>query len=178
MELQQEKEREMEKRLYRSNKERMVVGVCGGLAQYFSIDPVIVRLIFVLSIFLGGLGIIAYIILAIVVPAENSRHSEPAETIRENVQEFKNTAETVGKDIHSTFNNNEKTGQTREAAVTREYPRHHGGFILGAVILAVGIIALLSTLGPLTWAWWFRWDYLWPVILIGAGLLIILVRRK
>jgi phage shock protein C len=169
----------MEKRLYRSNKERMIAGVCGGLAQYFNVDTAIVRLIFILGIFLGGFSIIAYIILAIVVPAENSRHAEPAETIRENVQEIKNTAETFGKDIHSTFINNEKTAQSKDTVIVKEEARpNRGAFILGTVIVVVGIIALMSTIGPLHWAWWFSWDYLWPVILIGAGLLIILVRRK
>jgi hypothetical protein len=51
-------------------------------------------------------------------------------------------------------------------------------FILGAILLAVGIIALLTNFGPFHWAWWVSWDYLWPLVLIGAGLLIILVRRK
>lgn len=59
----------MGKRLYRSRKDRMVCGVCGGLAEHFNIDPVIVRLIFVLLIFADGLGILAYIVLAIVFPS-------------------------------------------------------------------------------------------------------------
>ena len=63
----------MEKRLYRSSKDRMLFGVCGGLGKYFNIDPVIVRVIFVITIFFGGLGIIEYIIMAIVVPNENSK---------------------------------------------------------------------------------------------------------
>jgi phage shock protein C len=91
----------MVKRLYRSKKERMIFGVCGGLAHYFNQDPVIIRLIFVLSIFLGGFGVIAYLILAVVVPVENSATAEPRDTIRENVQEIKETLKTVAKDIHS-----------------------------------------------------------------------------
>jgi len=50
----------------------MIWGVCGGLAKYFDIDPVIVRVIAVASIFVTGLGILAYIIMAIVVPLEDS----------------------------------------------------------------------------------------------------------
>lgn len=166
----------MGRRLYRSRTERMIWGVCGGLAQYFDIDPTIVRLIFVLAIFFGGLGIIAYIIFAVVVPLENSRTTEPRETIRENVQEMKETAEAIGKDLQSTFNTREKTGETKE---TREYNRpHRSGFIIGIIILVVGIIALLSTIGPLHIAWWFTWAFLWPVVLIAIGLLIIFSRRR
>jgi phage shock protein C len=157
----------------------MVAGVCGGLAQYFTLDPVIVRLVFILTAFMGGLGIFAYIVMALVVPAEGSPRTEPSGTIRDNVQEIKNTAEAVGKDITSTFNNNEKSDTNKQAiAVKAEERGHHGMFIFGAILLMGGIIALLTNFGPFHWAWWLSWDYLWPLVLIGAGLLIILVRRK
>jgi len=60
----------MAKRLYRSKKDRVLWGVCGGLGQYFDLDPVIFRIIFVVSIFFASAGIIAYIIMTIVVPEE------------------------------------------------------------------------------------------------------------
>ena len=82
----------MEKRLYRSRSDKMLWGVCGGLAKYFDIDPTIVRVIFVLLIFANGLGILAYIILAIIVPLESSKVTTPKETVRENVEEMKETA--------------------------------------------------------------------------------------
>ncbi|HHY20270.1 MAG TPA: PspC domain-containing protein [Firmicutes bacterium] len=58
------------KRLYRSTQDRMVSGVCGGLAEYFNIDPTLIRLIFVAFTFLswGIGGIILYFISAIVIP--------------------------------------------------------------------------------------------------------------
>jgi phage shock protein C len=58
----------MEKRLYRSKKDRMIAGVCGGLAEYFGIDPVLVRIIALILILTAGGGLLAYIILWIVVP--------------------------------------------------------------------------------------------------------------
>jgi phage shock protein C len=58
------------KRLFRSRKERMIAGVCGGIGEYFGIDPTIVRLLFVLGILMGGPGLLAYLILMIVVPEE------------------------------------------------------------------------------------------------------------
>jgi phage shock protein C len=59
----------MEKRLYRSKNNRMIAGVCGGLAEYFGIDPVIIRIIAVILLLPGGLpGFVPYVILWIVVP--------------------------------------------------------------------------------------------------------------
>jgi len=58
----------MNKRLYRSTRDKMIAGVCGGLAEYFDVDPTIVRLIAVVLIFGWGSGLLAYLIAAIIVP--------------------------------------------------------------------------------------------------------------
>lgn len=58
----------MSKKLYKSQSDRMICGVCGGVAQYFNIDPTIVRLIFAFLGLSGGSGVIFYIIAAIVIP--------------------------------------------------------------------------------------------------------------
>lgn len=59
----------MPKKLYRSNSDKMVAGVCAGIAKYFRIDPTIVRLI-VAAIMLSGSGFVAYLVAAIVIPIE------------------------------------------------------------------------------------------------------------
>lgn len=57
------------KRLYRSSTNYMICGVCGGIAEYFNIDPTLVRLAWViLSVFGWGAGVLAYIIAAIIIP--------------------------------------------------------------------------------------------------------------
>lgn len=58
----------MKNKLYKSNSDKMVSGVCGGIAEYFNIDSTIVRLALVLFILLGGSGLLAYLICAIVIP--------------------------------------------------------------------------------------------------------------
>ncbi len=58
----------MEKKLYRSNTDKKVAGVCGGIAEYLGIDSTIVRLLLVLAVLFAGVGILAYIIAAIVMP--------------------------------------------------------------------------------------------------------------
>ena len=60
----------MKKRLYKSAVNKKLCGVCGGIAEYFDIDPTIVRLAWVVFTLFGGSGIIAYIIAAIVMPSE------------------------------------------------------------------------------------------------------------
>lgn len=65
-------EKTMEKRLKRSKTDRMIFGVCGGIGKYFGIDPTIVRLGFALLALLDGIGIVLYIILAIIMPQEDS----------------------------------------------------------------------------------------------------------
>ncbi len=58
----------MSKRLYRSNNNKMLGGVCGGIAEYFDLDPVLVRLFFVITLFAGGTGLLAYIVAVIIIP--------------------------------------------------------------------------------------------------------------
>lgn len=60
----------VEKKLYRSERNRMIAGVCGGLAEYFDVDPVIVRLLWVVFSFFVGSGIILYILACIIIPNE------------------------------------------------------------------------------------------------------------
>lgn len=60
----------MKKKLYKSKTDKKLCGVCGGVAEYFDIDPTVVRLAWVAFTLLGGSGILAYIIAAIVMPVE------------------------------------------------------------------------------------------------------------
>jgi len=58
------------KRLFRSNTDKMVAGVCGGLAQYLGVDPTIVRLVMLLLFFTGGAAIPIYLIMWVITPLE------------------------------------------------------------------------------------------------------------
>ena len=58
------------KRLYRSRNERMIAGVCAGLADYLDIDPTVVRLLFVLGFVAGGATFWAYLVMMLIVPEE------------------------------------------------------------------------------------------------------------
>ena len=60
----------MEKRLYKSNSNKVIDGVCGGIGEYFNIDPTLVRLAWVVFCALGGSGLPAYIIMALLIPRQ------------------------------------------------------------------------------------------------------------
>lgn len=60
----------MQKRLHRSRTDKMIGGVCGGLGEYFGIDPTIVRVVWVAVTLFGGAGILAYLILWIIMPQD------------------------------------------------------------------------------------------------------------
>ena len=60
----------MYKKLYRSDTDKKIVGVCGGLAEFFNIDPTLIRLGWALAALFGGTGIIAYVIAALIIPAK------------------------------------------------------------------------------------------------------------
>lgn len=61
----------MKKRLYKSSQDKKICGVCGGIADYFNVDPTLVRLGWVILTVFVGSGIFAYIIAALIMPEEN-----------------------------------------------------------------------------------------------------------
>ncbi len=71
------------KRLYRSQNNKMIAGVCGGIADYFEVDPTLVRLIVVAIALFGGVGLLAYIAAIFIVP--NNPEQVPSENSSENL---------------------------------------------------------------------------------------------
>ena len=145
----------MERRLYRSRKNRVFAGVAGGLGEYFDIDPVFVRVIFVVATFAGASGLLAYIILWIVVPKEPLIYQP-------------NTSTTEG----ATNMTGTSGGQTNY-----DY-RHHkrnGGVTGGIVLIVIGGLFLADNYLP-----HFNFSDTWPLILvaIGIGLIVNSTRRS
>jgi len=90
----------MEKKLYRSDRNKVLAGVCGGIGEYFSVDPVIIRLLAVVFCLMGGAGILAYIIAIFIIPARPSgsefSYGEEAAAEPGNKQNTKAAAVTLG----------------------------------------------------------------------------------
>ncbi len=160
----------MSRRLYRSRSDRMIWGVCGGLAKYLDVDPTVIRLVMVLLVFANGIGILAYIIMAVIVPLEGSKTTQLKETMEENVEEMTKTAAELGEEIRSAFG--EEEGEAE--ALDKIHRRWHRELI-GTVLIVVGLLFLA---GNFNFFWWFDWGSLWPLILVAVGLVLILNRWR
>ncbi|MBI4288738.1 MAG: PspC domain-containing protein [Chloroflexi bacterium] len=159
----------MARRLYRSQRERIIGGVAGGLGEYFDIDPVWVRLAFVLLTFASGIGIIAYAVLWISVPRQSSQ-AMGRQAVQENVADIKENLKQAQSTLKSAFS--EKEEAAPETPETQE--RGRSTYIVGIILMVAGGILLLSNLATF---WWFSWGRFWPVLLIAAGVVILLARR-
>jgi len=154
----------MDKRLVRSRKDRMIAGVCGGLGDYLEIDPLWIRLFFVLLLFATGSGLLLYLILWILIPEEGKVYTSPKEVLEEGVQEVAETARQAGEAI----------GTQLRLASAREEPSDRNVLLVGMVLIVLGIIFLLENLG----FHWFSFRIWWPVILIAGGLALLLRRIR
>lgn len=141
---------EQSTRLYRSESNKIIAGVAGGLADFFGIDATIIRIIFLLLTFGGGAGVIIYIILWIVMPSESHINLTSEDVMKKNVEELKGKA----KDFASSFQRNSKEG------------RDDSRFVWGAFILILGLIFLLNNYGFINAL---ELQKLWPFLLVIFG---------
>lgn len=146
----------MENRLYRSKKNRMLGGVCGGIGEYIKIDPNLIRFIFLILFFGGGVGFWLYLFLWIFIPEEGTK------------TEYKFTADQIGERVKG-------VGDDFIAAVTQPHPQ--AGLIVGSALIFLGAFLLLDNLN-IPWLWWLDFDILWPILLIAGGVLVIFRRFK
>ncbi|RME19885.1 MAG: PspC domain-containing protein [Deltaproteobacteria bacterium] len=152
------------KKLYRSQNDRIISGVCGGIAEHFGIDSTLVRVIFLLLVVAHGLGLLLYLALALIVPAEG-KETDPRQTVREGAKELGERAAEVAVEVGE--------GVKRAAKKARE----PAGFISGLVLVIVGIVFLLDNLG-FPWPRWLDFDVLWPLVLVGMGVYMLMKKKK
>jgi len=152
----------MNTKLYRSRTDSMIGGVCGGLGQYLGIDPIIVRLFFVLLALGDGVGVLIYLVLWLIVPRQGQAEAATLEeNIRAGAGEIAERARALGDDL-------------REAARS---PNPQAGLIIGVALIVLGVVFLLQNL-HIAWLRWLDFDLLWPGLLIVAGLALLLRRVK
>jgi len=147
------------KQLLRSKKNSKIGGVCGGLGEYFEIDPTVVRLLFIFLALVSGSGLLIYILLWIFIPSEEREYTESAQTVYREAEE----GEARVHDISEAPENNRRfTSPT--------------GLFLGIALIAVGALFLLRNLG-FEWFYWLKLRTFWPLLLIGLGAALLL-RKK
>ena len=153
----------MKKRLFRSNTDMMIGGVCGGLGEYLGIDPTIIRIFFVLLALANGAGAWIYLLLWLVLPrAGQSESTTWEENMRVASGEIRERARSLGTALRSALSSDSS----------------HATAIVGAVLIAAGALFLLRNL-DIRWLRWLRWlnlGTLWPLLLVAAGVAL-LVRR-
>ncbi|HRY63139.1 MAG TPA: PspC domain-containing protein [Patescibacteria group bacterium] len=151
------------KKLYRSTTSKVIFGVCGGLGEYFDIDPIIVRALFVIFALMGGGAIILYLLLALIIPSDN-----PAVSSSQEVKDFAHDLGAKAQEIASEFKREKPA-----ASNSRSY--------FGLIIVLIGVFFLLKELLPWPMHYyfpWFRWDLFWPLLIILAGIYIMVKKTR
>jgi len=185
------------RRLYRSRDERMISGVSGGLGVYFGIDPALVRVLWVLGTLLsGGLVLIGYLVLWIVVPEEGFTGSA-SQIMRHNVEQMSTEARRAAEEVREAVRGEqspEPRSETREEPIAAQesepvpakgeiIPPDEAGDVhrgrrtrwAGIILIALGVLFLASNFGLFRWV---NWGLYWPLILVAIGALILLNRVR
>ena len=161
----------MQQRLYRSETDRMIGGVCGGLADYLGIDSIWFRVAAVLLAFADGLGLLAYLILWIIVPTQSKVGQPPKEVARAGVEEITGKARELAQEARMSMGGSGSPGAEERSGQARA----RRSYAVATVLILVGIIVLMGNFGLLGWLDIGR---LWPLILVVIGVLLLLRRRR
>lgn len=136
----------MQNRLYRSQTNFVIGGVCGGLGKYLNIDPTLVRIFFVLFTLAGGAGPVVYLLLWLIIPKEGTPDGTWQNT------DFR-----------------ERAGQMRDEFVDFTHrPNQNIAMYVGIGLVALGVVYLLQAL-HIPWLRWLNQDIFWPALLIFGG---------
>jgi phage shock protein C len=153
-------------RLERSNTNRVIAGVCGGIAEYLQVDATLVRVVFVGMTLFGGVGLLAYIVLLILMPL-------PGRPVP-----FTKQADGTATSVDTTARVEGDPAATAPAPpvdpAVREAEAERRRMAVGYLLIGLGVVFLLSNAGFR----FLQWQYLWPLVLIGIGVLFLLQRVR
>jgi len=136
------------KRLTRSATDKKIAGICGGLGEYFNVDPVIFRIIFCFLALCGGGGLLLYLIMLLVIPEKQNAF-----------QDFsKQTEETTYEDMSDT----KKKGRSDTVLI-----------VLGAIFIIFGAMIFLFRVLPC-----YSYRFFFPAVLVVGGILLVLLSKK
>lgn len=153
-------------KLYRSKSDCMVGGVAAGVAKFFGLDTTLVRLIWAVSVLLGGTGLFLYLVAWVIIPpapeGEATATFEKGEHIRQRVIE-------TAKDVEGRLKGTHVPGQQDRADHHAKEPRQ----LLGWVLVALGLLFLSRNLFA-----WFSIGRFWPIILILVGAVLVVQEMR
>lgn len=135
------------RQLRRSHDDRIVSGLCGGLGDFFRADPILFRVAFVLLGLAGGGGLVLYLVLTLVVPADGHDDTGTRETMRRGAEDLAYSVKNVTDGLR-----NERADGRRTAAI---------------LLILLGAFFLFQNLD---WLDWLDAGWIWPVLLIGLGI--------
>lgn len=151
----------MQTKLVRSETDKMVAGVCGGLAAYLNVDSVLVRFAFLMLVFASGIGLPLYFILMILMPSENNimnaNHSD---------SDMEDGIKINKEDIANLKSNDRSAGAPSQS---------QGPIVFAIVLILIGFYLLAQNMGILGWI---NVSWLGPLLIIGIGLYVIFRRRQ
>lgn len=171
----------MTKKLYRSRSDRMIAGVCGGIADYFNVDSTLIRLAVLFIFLFQGVGLIAYLIAWLVMAEEpvKTEYQMPDDYYIENQNSDQNRTQSSesSESEESEEKRNEEYDLRREnekeyyQQAQKSSPNNSSGDrrkILAIIIIIIGTIFLADIWIPALY-----WEKYWPLILIAAGILML-----
>ena len=151
----------MAQKLYRSESDKVIAGLCGGLGEFFDVDSTIIRIIFIILTIWGGVGIVIYLIGVFVVPLESSINSTGAKeksksrNINSDFAEMGDKIKSAANEIKNNFEGTHRRSMK-------------GNYFLGCLIIFAGVILLIQNFFPK-----YGFHLLWPIAVILFGLYII-----
>lgn len=146
-----------QRQLRRSHDDRIVAGLCGGLGDFFDLDPVFFRIAFVLLAFAGGGGLVLYLVLTLVVPAEGRDGAGTRDTMRRGAEDLADSVRDVTEGLRGGADGDRRR---KTAAI---------------LLILVGAILLFQNLD---WLDWLDAGWIWPVLLIGLGIWLLSRRER
>jgi len=136
------------KRLTRSATDKKIAGICGGLGEYFNVDSVIFRIAFVFSIFMGGAGLVIYLIMLLVIPEKHKGFQYPS-------------------------NQNEEIIIEEVSEETKKGIKDATLIVIGSLLILFGIFFFFVRIFPFSLQ-----EFVFPALLLAAGLLLVIFSKK
>jgi phage shock protein PspC (stress-responsive transcriptional regulator) len=150
--------------LYRSQDDKVLAGVCGGLAEYFEVDATLIRLVWAVTVLFAGTGILAYILFIIIVPERPRLLTvNPAEG-----EEMPEGEVTEDEGAQTANPESPRVDKGRDKSSTQFF---------GLILIVIGMMFIARRI-----FWWLNirlpWEILWPVVLIVVGLYLVFMKES